>query len=57
MLALLTLMPCCCTTAGSSGVAACSLFCTCTCAVSGSVPVLKVSVMPTAPLESLVEDM
>ena len=33
--ALLTLTPCCCTICGSSGVASCSLFCTCTCAMSG----------------------
>ena len=40
-LALLTLTPCCCTTCGSSGIASCSLFCTCTCAMSGSVPFVE----------------
>ena len=49
-------MPCCCTMPGSSEVASCSLFCTCTWAMSGSVPVSKVSVTDTEPLESLVED-
>ena len=46
-----------CTTSGSWGVAACSLFCTCTWAMSGLVPALKVSVMLTLPAESEVDDM
>jgi hypothetical protein len=40
-----TRMPDCCTCAGSSGTASCSLFCTWTCAMSGSVPGAKVSVV------------
>ena len=56
-LALLTLMPCCCTTCGSAGMASCSLFCTCTWAMSGSVPFWNVSVMVAAPFDSLVADM
>src|SRR5690606_39351760 len=56
-LALFTEMPCCCTIEGRRAVASCSLFCTCTWAMSGSVPVLKVRVTETEPLESLVADM
>ncbi len=55
--ALLTLMPCSCTICGSSGVTSCSLFCTCTCAMSGSVPLSNVSVIVAWPLDSLVADM
>ena len=51
-----TPIPCCWTSWGSSGMASCSLFCTCTCAMSGSVPDWKVSVMVTLPAESLVDD-
>ncbi|MNV49033.1 hypothetical protein D3C71_1409710 [compost metagenome] len=54
---LVTRTPCCCTSWGSSGVARASLFCTCTWAVSGSVPFSKVSVMVTLPEDSLVEAM
>ncbi len=39
-----TCTPCCCTATGSRGSASCSLFCVCTCAMSGSVPASKVSV-------------
>ncbi|MCY1223351.1 hypothetical protein D3C85_825660 [compost metagenome] len=52
-----TVTPCCWTSCGSRGVASASLFCTCTCAVSGSVPFSKVSVMVTEPDDSLVEAM
>jgi hypothetical protein len=54
---LTTWIPWRCTTWGRSGTASCSLFCTCTWAMLGSVPALKVRVMETAPAESLVEDM
>jgi len=54
--ALFTLMPCCCTICGSSGVASCSLFCTCTCAMSGLVPLWKVTVIAARPFASLVDD-
>ncbi len=54
---LVTCTPCCCTSCGSSGVASASLFCTCTWAVSGSVPLSKVRVMVTVPEDSLVEAM
>ncbi len=53
---LTTEIPCRCTTWGRSGVASCNLFCTCTWATFGSVPAAKVSVMLTAPAESLLED-
>ena len=56
-LALFTPMPCCCTICGSVAVASCSLFCTCTWAMSGSVPDSKVSVTDTEPLESEADDM
>ena len=54
---LLTLTPWRCTSCGSSGIASCSLFCTCTCAMSGSVPDSKVSVTVALPEAWLVEDM
>ena len=54
---LTTWMPERCTIWGSSGVASCSLFCTCTWATFGSVPALKVRVMLTAPEESLLDAM
>ena len=54
---LVTLTPCRCTSWGSSGMASCSLFCTCTCAMSGSVPVWNVRVMVARPDASLVADM
>ena len=44
-LALATVMPCRPTSAGSSGCARLTLFCTCTSAMSGLVPVAKVRVM------------
>ncbi|MET3363049.1 hypothetical protein ABIF60_004444 [Bradyrhizobium japonicum] len=52
-----TLMPCCCTTCGSSGVASCSLFCTCTWAMSASAQLVKVSEICTWPVEVLDDDM
>ncbi len=57
LVALVTRMPCCCTSCGSSGWATASLFCTCTWAVSGLVPWRKVSVMATLPSELLSEEM
>ena len=54
---LTTWSPCRCTIWGSSGVASCSLFCTCTWAMFGSVPALNVRLMLSAPAESLLEDM
>ena len=54
---LVTVTPCCCTSSGSSGVASCSLFCTCTCAMSEFVPLSNVSVIVDAPLASLVDAM
>ncbi len=50
-----TLMPACWTAAGRSGVASESLFCTCTCAMSGLVPAWKVSVIVAVPESSEVE--
>ena len=55
LVALATVMPCSCTMAGRRGSASCSLFCTCTWAMSGSVPWAKLSVMLIAPLLSLDE--
>ena len=52
-----TLIPCCCTICGSWVVACCSLFCTCTWAMSGLVPGMKVRETETLPAESLWEDM
>ena len=54
-LALATTTPCWITSVGRRGVASATLFCICTCAMSGSVPVSNVSVMPTQPLELDVE--
>ena len=54
---LVTRMPCCCTSCGSSGCASDSLFCTCTWAVSGLVPWRNVSVMDMLPSELLSEEM
>ncbi len=54
---LVTCTPLCCTGAGSSGVANCSLFCTCTWAIFGSVPVAKVSEVVDTPVSSVVDDM
>ena len=52
-----TFTPCRCTSCGSSGIAPCSLFCTCTCAMSGSVPFWKLSVTEAMPALELFEDM
>ncbi len=49
-LALATTTPCCTTSEGSRGVASATLFCTCTWAMSGSVPGRKVSVIELPPL-------
>ena len=49
-LALATTTPCWVTSDGSRGVASATLFCTCTWAMSGSVPLSKVSVMLERPL-------
>ena len=54
--ALATVTPCCCTTCGSRGCASCSLFCTCTCAMSGLVPWAKFSVMVMLPSLSLSDE-
>ncbi len=48
---LATTTPCWVTSVGRRGVASATLFCTCTWAMSGSVPVSKVSVMVDEPLE------
>ncbi|MCY1482990.1 hypothetical protein D9M68_165600 [compost metagenome] len=53
---LVTRTPDCCTCAGSNGTASCSLFCTCTWAMFGSVPLANVSVVVDWPVSSLVED-
>jgi hypothetical protein len=47
---LATTTPCWFTSVGNRGVASDTLFCTCTWAMSGSVPGLKVSVMLAPPL-------
>src|SRR3546814_7866111 len=49
-LALATTTPCWTTSDGRRGVASATLFCTCTWAMSGSVPGLKVSVIEARPL-------
>ncbi len=54
---LVTRMPDCWTCAGNCGTASCSLFCTCTCAMFGSVPAAKVNVVVDCPVSSLIEDM
>src|SRR5258706_99257 len=51
-----TRTPACCTAAGSCGTASCSLFCTCTWAMFGSVPGAKVRVVVDWPVPSLVDD-
>src|SRR5579864_9419981 len=56
LLDFVTLVPNCCTACGNSGVASCSLFCTCTCAMSGLVPAANVSVMVAVPESSEVDD-
>ncbi len=50
---LATCTPSFCTASGSSLSACCSLFCTCTWAMSGSVPASNVRVMVTLPVEEL----
>jgi hypothetical protein len=52
-----TRTPCCCTSAGSSGVARATLFCTCTCAISVFVPPSKMTVIVTVPAEVLDDSM
>ena len=52
-----TLTPPCCTSSGSSGSARETLFCTCTCAMSASVPLSKVAVIVTTPAEVLADSM
>ena len=54
---LVTWSPCRWTTAGSSGVASCSLFWTCIWATFWSTPALKVSVIVAVPFASLVAAM
>ena len=54
-LALLTVTPWRCTCSGRKGVASDSLFWTCTCAMSGSVPGRNASVRDADPLELDVE--
>ena len=54
-LTLFTCTPCCATSSGNSGSAARSLFCTCTCAMSGSVPASNVSVICESPVMLLSE--
>src|SRR5271169_350275 len=56
LLDLVTLMPACCTCGGSNGVASCSLFCTCTCAMSELVPAAKVSVVVAVPESSELDE-
>ena len=56
LLDFVTLEPSCCTACGNSGVASCSLFCTCTCAISGLVPAAKVSVVVAVPESSELDD-
>src|SRR5471032_821332 len=53
---LLTRKPVCCTSAGRREVATCSLFCTWTWAMSGSVPGAKVMVVVDWPVSSLIDD-
>ena len=56
LLDFVTRMPDCVTVCGRSGVASCSLFCTCTCAMSALVPGWKVRLVTPWPKSSLVED-
>jgi len=53
---LATTTPCRCTSSGNNGVAVASLFCTCTCAISGLVSASKVRVNVAEPLDSEVDD-
>lgn len=54
-LAFATTTPCCVTCEGSSGWAIVTLFCTCTCAMSGLVPVANVRMICDWPLALEVE--
>ncbi len=54
--ALVTVTPWRCTSCGSSGMATCSLFCTCTWAMSGLTPFWKLKLMLAWPLAWLVAD-
>ena len=54
--ALVTVTPACWTVIGRLGVANCNLFCTCTWALSGSVPGWKYNVTAAEPLELLLEE-
>ncbi|KAG1063180.1 hypothetical protein G6F40_017914 [Rhizopus arrhizus] len=55
-LALATTTPCWVTSEGRRGVASDTLFCTCTWAMSGLVPLSKVRVMVAWPLDELLEE-
>ena len=52
-----TVTPCCWTSCGNCDSASFSLFCTCTCAMSGSTPELNVRTIDAEPALSLVEVM
>src|ERR1039457_3150697 len=54
---LTTVMPCCWTVCGRLGMASCNLFCTCTFAMSGSVPESKYSVTVALQLAQLLDVM
>ena len=54
---LLTVTPLRCTAVGRLDSASCSLFLTCTWAVSGLVPAAKVSVISELPSDELLDDM
>ena len=53
---LLTVTPCLCTASGKELVADCSLFCTCTWAVSGSMLLSKVKVTSAEPVDDELDD-
>ncbi len=52
-----TLTPCCTTADGSCGIARFTRFCTCTCAMSGSVSSEKYTVIVSWPVDELIDDM
>ena len=54
---LVTVTPSFCTDSGRLDWASCSLFCTCICATSGSVPEAKVSSISELPSDELLDDM
>ncbi|MNC61450.1 hypothetical protein D3C75_1113920 [compost metagenome] len=54
---LVTVMPWFCTACGKRASACCSLFCTCICATSASVPAAKVRLILALPAELLLADM